>query len=376
MAIYDRYLTVLFFRVLIVLFSALCGLFMIVDFFDRLEEFIDIAETEGSLLSVSIEFYAPRVLSFFDRISGLVALIAAVFVVTWIQRNRELIAIYAGGVHLRRVMRPILICVILVAVFGVVNREVLIPTYKHRLTRDTRNWFGEDEIKIRPMYDRMTGVFLNGKAAVLAEQEIISPIMQLPPGTSSSFDRVVGERARYLQADENHPAGYLFLEVSLPEKVNEIGDVMDRDKVLLYAPTENAWLDPGTCFLTSRISVTDLTKKESNAVYSSTIDLITDFRNPSRNYNSTSHVLVHARLLQPLLDISLLFIGLPLVVSNKNQNIFLAIGLNLMLVVFYFLTQLLSHTLGTEGFVSPALAAWIPIFIFVPLAYLGLRKLS
>ena len=76
MAIYDRYLTVLFFRVLIVLFSALCGLFMIVDFFDRLEEFIDIAETEGSLLSVAVEFYAPRVLSFFDRISGLVALSA------------------------------------------------------------------------------------------------------------------------------------------------------------------------------------------------------------------------------------------------------------------------------------------------------------
>ena len=87
-------------------------------------------------------------------------------------------------------------------------------------------------------------------------------------------------------------------------------------------------------------------------------------------------VLVHARLLQPLLDISLLFIGLPLVVSNKSQNVFLAIGLNLLLVVFYFLAQLLSHTLGTEGFVSPALAAWIPIFIFVPLAYLGLRKLS
>lgn len=376
MAIYDRYLTVLFFRVMLVLFSALCGLFMIVDFFDRLEEFIVIAETEGSMLSVAIEFYAPRVLSFFDRISGLVALIAAVFVVTWIQRSRELIAIYAGGIHLRRVMRPILICVILVAVFGIVNREVLIPSYKHRLTRDTRNWFGQDEVKIRPMYDRMTGVFLNGKAAVIADQKILSPIMQLPPGISSRFDRVVAESARYLPADENHPAGYLFLNVNLPDKVDEIENAIDRGEVLLYTPLENEWLEPGTCFLTSRISVTDLTKKESNAVYSSTMELVTDFRNPSRNYNSTSHVLVHARLLQPLLDISLLFIGLPLVVSNKNQNVFLAIGLNLVLVVFYFLTQLLSHTLGTEGFVSPALAAWIPIFIFVPLAYLGLRKLS
>ncbi|MEC9091979.1 MAG: LptF/LptG family permease, partial [Planctomycetota bacterium] len=214
MAIYDRYLAVLFFRVLLVIFTALCGLFMIVDFFERLEEFLDITKTEGTLAGVAFEFYTPRVLSFFDRISGLVALISAVFVVTWIRTKRELVAIYAGGIHLRRIIRPILVCVVIIAGFGIINREILIPSYKERLIRDTRNWFGKDEVVLRPTFDRMTGFFLNGKSCVIADNEILSPNIQLPPGISAPFERIVAAKGKYLLAEGSRPAGYLFTDVS------------------------------------------------------------------------------------------------------------------------------------------------------------------
>lgn len=376
MAIYDRFLTILFFRVLLVLFTALCGLFMIVDFFDRLEEFIEIAETEGTLASVAIEFYLPRVLSFFDRISGLVSLIAAVFTVTWIQRNRELIAIYAGGIHLRRVIRPIVICVVAVAVFGIVNREILIPQYQHRLTRDTRNWFGADEIKIRPTYDRVTGTFLNGKSAVIADRKLISPQMQLPPGQSGTINRVVAESAVYHPKSDDRPAGYLLTDVKVPDTLTGKADIVSENGPLMLLPDQNPWLEDDSCFLVSQISVDDLTRKDANSVYLSTTDLIRDFQNPSRHYNTTSRVLVHTRLIQPILDIAILFVGLPLVVTRGSQNVFLAIGLNLLLVVFFFLVQLCSYALGTEGIVSPALSAWLPLFIFAPMAYLGLKSLK
>ncbi len=42
-------------------------------------------EREGSLLRVLFGYYGARVLSFFDRISGLLALIAAIFTITWFQ---------------------------------------------------------------------------------------------------------------------------------------------------------------------------------------------------------------------------------------------------------------------------------------------------
>lgn len=376
MAIYDRYLTVLFMRVLIVLFSALCGLFMIVDFFDRLEEFLTISKVEGSLSKVVFEFYAPRLLSFFDRISGLVALISAVFVVTWIQRNRELIAIFAAGVKLRRVVRPILICVVTVSLFGIVNREVLIPSYKHRLTRDTRNWFGEEEIAIRPTYDRQTGVFLNGTGALLAQNELKSPDMHLPPGSRGDFDRILAKSATYHSADQNHPPGFLLTDVSLPAAVNESHPICLRDETIVFTPKESKWLEPNTCFLVSNISVQDLTRNDANAVYSSTWELTHDFRNPSTRYNSGSRVMVHARILQPILDISLFLIGLSLVVSGRERNIFLSLGPNIILVVFYFLIQMGCHSLGVQGIVSPSQAAWMPILLFAPLAWVAFKKLD
>lgn len=375
MAIYDRYISLLFFRVLIVLFSAFCGLFMIVDFFERLEEFLKIAETEGSVFSVASEFYAPRILSFFDRTSGLVALIAGVFVLTWIRRNRELVALYAGGIHVRRVLRPILWCVIGVAIFGVVNREFLIPTYRDRLTRDTRNWFGKDEVTVHPTYDRMTGLFLNAKGAIFAKNEIIAPNFQLPPSINPPFARIVARKATYHLSENGRPPGYLLKGVTVPADLKAIPDVMLESDVLVMMPHDHDWLDEDSCYVTSRITVQDLTRKDSDAVYSSTAELIRDLRNPSRSYDSASRVLVHARMLQPFLDIALLFVGFSVVMANQSRGFFVSIGLSVLLVVFFLIVQFGAHMLGREGILSPELAAWIPIFVFVPLAYAGYGRL-
>ena len=197
----------------------------------------------------------------------------------------------------------------------------------------------------------------------------------MPSSLSAEFDRLVAETGEYLQETPDHPAGFLLTNVSVPNDIDQLESVSDEAGPLVMTAKNTEWLEPNSCFLATRISVGDLTKNDANAVYSSTFELIKDFKNPSRNYDSTSRVLVHARFIQPFLDISLLFIGLPLVLKNHSQNVFLSIGWNILLVLFYFLAQMCAHTLGTEGFVSPEMAAWLPIFIFGPLAYAGISKL-
>lgn len=86
--------------------------------------------------------------------------------------------------------------------------------------------------------------------------------------------------------------------------------------------------------------------------------------------------MVHARILQPILDISLFLIGLSLVVSGRERNIFLSLGPNIILVVFYFLIQMGCHSLGVQGIVSPSQAAWMPILLFAPLAWVAFKKLD
>ena len=79
-------------------------------------------------------------------------------------------------------------------------------------------------------------------------------------------------------------------------------------------------------------------------------------------------VATHKRVVQPLLDVTLLLIGLPLVVARGASSPYLAVGLSIAVVAGFFLCSLGGESLGSGGWISPALAAWVPLFIFAPLA--------
>ena len=71
MVIFDRYLLRTFLRVLLVSFCSLTGLFVVIDLFGNLEEFISYLSERAVLAAVLIDYYGPRILSFFDRTSAL-----------------------------------------------------------------------------------------------------------------------------------------------------------------------------------------------------------------------------------------------------------------------------------------------------------------
>ena len=50
-------------------------------------------------------------------------------------------------------------------------------------------------------------------------------------------------------------------------------------------------------------------------------------RNPSLDYGADVRVAIHGRIVKPLLDMTLLFLGLPLVVTRESRNVFIAMGL-------------------------------------------------
>jgi lipopolysaccharide export system permease protein len=71
---------------------------------------------------------------------------------------------------------------------------------------------------------------------------------------------------------------------------------------------------------------------------------------------------------QPFLDTTLLMLGLPFVVTRTNRNPFLILGMCLAVVTVFMLTVLGSQSLGSSGWLAPALAAWLPLMLFAPLA--------
>src|SRR3979490_225921 len=98
MRIIDRYLLQQFLKIFLICFCSLTGLFIVIDGFGNLEEFISYASGKrGGLLAVMGEYYGYRSITFFDRTSGILTLISAMFPVTWIQRHKALPAREAAG---------------------------------------------------------------------------------------------------------------------------------------------------------------------------------------------------------------------------------------------------------------------------------------
>jgi lipopolysaccharide export system permease protein len=119
----------------------------------------------------------------------------------------------------------------------------------------------------------------------------------------------------------------------------------------------------------SDISFEQLTGGQGWRQFSSTPDLISGLSNRSLDFGADVRVAIHARFVQPFLDITLLFLGLPLVLSRENRNMFLAIGICMAITAVFMIVVMAFRSLGSAGLlINPALSAWMPLMIFVPIA--------
>jgi lipopolysaccharide export system permease protein len=368
--IVDRYLLREFVQTFLICFISLMGLFVVIDGFTKLDEFIAHSQKQGSLLTVMGEFYAYRALSFFDSTGHLLTLIAAMFTMTWIQRHNEMTALESAGISKSRIVQPVILAVIVISLARVANRELIIPSVREQLSHDTQDLGGSNGKPLRPRYDNETGVLLGGSGSLTFanERRIQKPEFYMPAGLNRYGVTLKAENAYYEPPQSDQPGGYRFSNLERPKNLDTQPSLSFEGRPVLLTPRDYPWLKPGECFLVSEVSFEHLDAANTWRSLSSTAELIRGLRNRSLDFGAEERLAIHARLVQPLLDITLLFLGLPLVLSRSQRNIFLAIGQCLALVIAFMLIVFGCQYLGSSYLLEPALAAWLPLMIFVPCA--------
>ncbi len=369
MRIIDRYLLRQFLWTFVVCYVSLTGLYIVLDAFTNLEEFLRYAQKQGGVLTVMATHYSYRGIWFFDRFAGLLTLIAAMFTVTWIQRHNEMTALMSAGVSRVRVVAPVIGAAIMVAILAAANRELVMPAFREQLTREPEDLAGHVAQKLKPQHDNQTKILLRGKATFADEKRIDEPDFLLPKSLSDYGWLLVAENAYYKAPEGDRPDGYLLDGVSKPKHLDKRPSLTLDGKPVIITPLDAPdWLDPDQCFVASDVTFEQLTAADAWREYSSTAELIAGLRNPSLGFGAKARVAIHSRFVQPLLDVTLLFLGLPLVLRRGDRNVFLAIGLASAVVAVFMLVVMGSHYLGSILSLSPALAAWAPLLIFVPVA--------
>lgn len=368
MWIIDRYVLRSYVKILAVCFLSLTGLYVVIDLFANLDKFLDLAERQGGLFSVLAAFYAPRALTFFDLTSPLMALLAATFVITSLQRSNELAAMMAAGIPRIRVVRSLIVGGLAVSLLAVVSRECLIPQYRQALMRNAQDWEGTKERELQKRYDNQTGICFSGHHTIAAEMRINKPTFVLPAVMGSYGEKLLAQDAYYRAPEGSRPGGYLLDGVQIPQKIAEIPSFYAQGFPILLSPKDTPWLKAEQCFVVSGLTFEHLANGNALRQFSGTRELIATLHNPSLDAGADIRVLIHARLVQPLLDMTLLFLGLPLLISRENRNVFVAVGQCVLVVAVFFLVVLTSHFLGSHILIEPVTAAWGPLLIFIPAA--------
>ncbi|HEV3342415.1 MAG TPA: LptF/LptG family permease [Pirellulales bacterium] len=373
MRIIDRYLLRQFVQVFLICFISFDGIYVVADVLSNLDEFLHYAETEGTLFGIIVDFYSYRSIFMFERISSMLTMISGMFTVTWIQRHNEMTALTAAGVPRARVVRPVIVAAAVISLLTCAGRELVIPPLAKKLDREPKNLRGDNGEELRPRYDNETNVLMQGRVTFANEARIQDPSFVLPEELNQYGKQLSAANAYYQGPQGDRPGGYLFKGVTSPPRLLQSPSLAVKGKPIVMTPLDQPrWLKSDECFLASNVSFTQLSGGHGWRTFSSTRELIAGLSNPSLglagDFGADVRVAIHSRVVQPLLDMTLLFLGLPLVMHGTNRNVFLAIGLCGLVCTAFMVVVMASQYLGQISLIRPALAAWVPLIIFVPVA--------
>src|SRR5262249_12379310 len=121
MRILDRQRYWAYLKAYVICFIALIGLYVVIDAFSNFDEFTKRAAGVELFRAIG-RFYLVHMSQFYDRLSSVIGMMAAIFTVTWMQKNNELLAMMAAGISTQRVIRPVWISAIIVSAIAVTNQ--------------------------------------------------------------------------------------------------------------------------------------------------------------------------------------------------------------------------------------------------------------
>lgn len=366
--IIDRYITRAMAHSFVIVFISLAGLYFVFDAFTNIEEFLVHAAEAGGLARVLAAYYGCRMLWFFDATSPVVSMAAAMFAMSWLERHNELTALLAAGVTRWRIARPVLLLAAVVSIAALMNRELCLPQVREAFSRNAQNLRGDRPQPFDARYDHATEILFRGRAAVVDARRIDGPSLLMPPQLGDYGTQIDAGSAVWRPADADHPAGWLLTGVTEPADIDRLEPLVAGGRTVIQTRATAAWLEPRQCFVASDVAFEQMIGSTNWSQYSATPDLLRAIRNRSLGVGGDVPLRVHSRFVAPLLDMTLVLLGVPLVLGPVRRGVFIAVGLCVGTTVLFFIVVLGAQALAMQDICSPSLGAWLPLLVLAPLA--------
>jgi lipopolysaccharide export LptBFGC system permease protein LptF len=382
MKILDRYVISAFLKNYLLSFLVLVGMYVVLDMVFNFDEFTNVqnrlsqnsAESVAMLLRNLGRFYFYQMFLFFLHLGPIIPGVAASFTLLRMTRNNELTAILAAGVPLLRVAAPIIMIAVVLTGLGWVDQEFIIPNIipqlltKHNQVAGVNNSASSAK-PVPPMRDSENRLLMASRYLPPAEGE---------PGTMLLLD-VVG------RDDKNRPLNHLYADKAVWDAGKQQWTLTDGFMVEGLLPEDRPTAPKPVASIKTSITPDEIALFRTGDY----VDLLSTSRinqllQRSETYGAIDLLRVkHSRVAQLLLNIILLLLAIPSVLTREPQRLRMATGQALVLTGLCLGAVFLSHNIAGIPPMDPrytnlwpALWTWVPVFLFGPLSVYLLSELK
>ena len=368
MTVLDRYFLRSFFFNLILWLFCVVGVFIVFDLVSNFDGLLKVGKETGSLTKLLLTYYTFRSIPIVMMLGSLLGLVSAMVTMAMVMRLNELIPIQAAGVSTLRIVLPLLIAFFLVVgVLGVV-RELVLPRFIDEITTDFIGISRKEGRIVNATIDHETGIVFQGDRLFQEEKRISNPNFVVYKPIVKGVTNIRGDNAVYFESHGDRPAGFMLANVKWSRDFsgNESLTLEDRP-VVIVSKDAPEWIEPTDCFVVTKVPFAYFYSSESWNQYASTWEMIAAARNPSMDLGPRTLGTIHSRLLTPFLDAAIIFLGLPIILSRGDRNVFKAMGLSALIILSFVVVREGSQYVGTV-IEQPAFGAWLPLILFGPIA--------
>jgi len=365
MKILDRYVIKSFFIGYVIAFCVLIGLRVITDLFVNLDEFTEHTAELGALAVARnvLSFYLVHSTVYFRDFAGMITVVAAVFSLGRMVRSNELVAVMASGVSLKRVIAPIIVLSVMLIGVLVVDRELVIPALADKVARR------HDTIPGQESYDLWFITDENGSLICSKSFEVSTRTMHKPTilTRTRNPDSPVWQVTGWISAEKavyNPDTGKWNL---VGGKIFERGSGRNAQP-LAYYETD---ITPKDIPIRRKSRHKDLLSwRQLNQLSRQG----TGIKDLAQLYSQ-----MHFHVTEPVINLVMLLVSLPILVCRDPKTMKSAIIISFVATTACFLTTFVCRMFATEVVlykVRPELWAWLPVFIFLPIAFIELDSMK
>jgi lipopolysaccharide export system permease protein len=363
----DRYLLKAFLTNYVLQLFVLISLYVVLDLFVNFDEFTEGGKQVVTVLRNIADYYGYNIPLYFSQLSGVITLVAACMTMVRLQRQNEIVAVLASGTSLYRLAAPILVGGLVMNVLLVIDQEWILPSVAPKLVRERDDVEGQRVYEVWCVRDgetRLVSALKFSPGERRARGLIIMELEEGPENAGHLRSVVTADQARW---DPERHGWVLTRGVRIGTTGTDADDLAAEHRVSH---------DPVTFYETELTPEELRLRQTAQWVQFLSVRQLKQLETRGDVSPAKIAQIKHARLTLPIHNMILLMLGLSFFMTRLPKSVLTQAAQSLVVTAVCFLVAFAAQQVAGAAGMPPAIPAWLPIFLFGPVAVLLLESVK